>query len=71
MAVHKSSIRRELKRNSRKIHRIYSAKKADDISCDRRIYASRKSNKKMTKNISCPSNFGLYGTFYALLVKNI
>jgi transposase, IS30 family len=51
LMVHKSTISRELKRNSSKIHQKYSAQKADEVSCDRRMYASRESNKKMTKNM--------------------
>lgn len=51
LMVDKSTISRELKRNSSKLHKKYSAKKADKVSCDRRMYASRKSNNKMTKNI--------------------
>ncbi|MCF6340057.1 MAG: helix-turn-helix domain-containing protein, partial [Sulfurimonas sp.] len=36
LAVHKSTINRELKRNSSKVHKRYSAQKADKVSCDRR-----------------------------------
>jgi len=38
LMVHKSTISRELKRNSSKIHQKYSAQKADKVSCDRRMY---------------------------------
>jgi len=51
VSVHKSTISRELKRNASKIHQRYSAKKADKVSTDRRKYASKNSNKKMTKNM--------------------
>ena len=51
LMVHKCTISRELKRNSSKIHQKYSAQKADKVSTDRRMYASRESNKKMTKNM--------------------
>jgi len=49
--VHPSTIGRELKRNSSKIHKRYSAKNADKISSDKRMYASRQSNFKMTKKV--------------------
>ena len=49
LIVHKSTISRELKRNSSKVYKRYSAQKADKVSCDRRMYASKESNKKMTK----------------------
>jgi IS30 family transposase len=49
LRVHPATIGRELKRNSSKIHKRYSAKKADKVSCDKRMYASKKSNLKMTK----------------------
>ena len=49
--VHPSTIGRELKRNSSKIHKRYSAKKADKVSCDKRMYASQKSNLKMTREV--------------------
>ena len=51
VSVHKSTISRELKRNASKIYQRYSAKKADKVSIDRRKYASKNSNKKMTKNM--------------------
>ena len=51
LEVHKSTISRELKRNSSKIHKKYSALKADKVSTDRRMYASKESNKRMTKNM--------------------
>ena len=49
LIVHKSTISRELKRNSSKVYKRYSAQKADKVSCDRRMYASKESNRKMTK----------------------
>jgi len=51
LVVHKSTISRELSRNSSKLHKRYTATKADKVSCDRRMYASKNSNKKMTKNM--------------------
>lgn len=51
LKVNKSTICRELKRNSSKVYKRYSAKKADKVSTDRRMFASRKSNNKMTKNM--------------------
>lgn len=51
LMVHKCTISRELKRNSSKINKKYTATKADKVSCDRRMYASKSSNKKMTKNV--------------------
>lgn len=51
LVVHKSTISRELKRNSSKIYKKYSAQKADEISINRRMYASKSSNKKMTKSM--------------------
>jgi len=51
LIVHKSTISRELKRNSSKVHQRYSAQKADRVSRDRRMYASKESNKRMTKNM--------------------
>jgi len=46
--VHPSTIGRELKRNSSKINMRYTAIKADKVSNDKRMYASKKSNFKMT-----------------------
>ena len=46
LRVDPSTISRELNRNSSKIRKIYTATKADQVSSDRRMYASRKSNKK-------------------------
>ncbi len=51
LLVHKSTICRELNRNSSKLHKRYTATIADKVSCDRRMYASEKSNKKMSKNM--------------------
>ena len=51
VAVHKSTISRELKRNGSKIYKRYSAQTADKVSTNRRRYASKISNKKMTKDI--------------------
>ncbi len=52
MEVHPSTIGRELKRNSTKVHKRYSAKKADKVSSDKRMYASKKSNFKMIKKVT-------------------
>ena len=51
ISVHPSTIGRELKRNSSKINKRYTAKKADQVSSDKRMYASQKSNLKMTKKV--------------------
>lgn len=51
LMVHKATISRELSRNSSKLHKRYTAAKADKVSCDRRMYASKKSNFKMTKEV--------------------
>jgi len=51
LSVHESTISRELNKNSSKVYKRYSAKKADKVSCDRRMYASKKSNLKMTKKV--------------------
>jgi len=52
LGVNPSTISRELKKNSSKVYRRYSAKKADVVSQDRRIYASKKSNFKMIKKVT-------------------
>jgi len=49
--VHPSTIGRELTRNSSKINKRYTAKKADKVSNDKRMFASKKSNLKMTKKV--------------------
>ncbi len=49
--VSRATISRELKRNSSKIHKRYNAKKANQVSVDKRKYASRKSNLKMTRKV--------------------
>jgi len=49
--VNPATISRELKRNSSKVYKRYSAKKADKVSCDKRMYASKKSNLKMTRGV--------------------
>ena len=51
LGVDPSTISRELNRNSSKIRKRYTATKADQVSSDRRMYASRKSNKKMDKRM--------------------
>jgi IS30 family transposase len=51
LTVHKSTISRELSRNSSKFYKRYTAEKADKVSCDRRMYASKNSNKKMNENM--------------------
>lgn len=47
IGVNPSTICRELKRNSSTQIKSYSAKPANRASCDRRMYASKKSNMKM------------------------
>jgi len=49
--VSPATICRELKRNSSKIQKRYNARKADKVSSDKRMYASRKSNFKMDKKV--------------------
>ena len=51
LGVAPSTISRELQKNSSKIHKRYTATKADQVASDRRMYASRKSNKKMDKRV--------------------
>ena len=38
VGVHPATIGRELQRNSSKINKRYAAKKADKVSCDKRMY---------------------------------
>ena len=52
LQVSPSTISRELKRNSSKINKKYTAKKADKVSSDKRMYASQNSNFKMTKKVT-------------------
>jgi len=47
LGVNPSTISRELQKNSTKVHKRYTASKANQVASDRRMYASRKSNKKM------------------------
>jgi len=49
--VSRATISRELRRNSSKIHKRYNAKKANQVSVDKRKYASKKSNLKMTTKV--------------------
>lgn len=49
--VNPSTISRELQKNSTKIHKRYTAAKANQVASDRRMYASRKSNKKLDKKL--------------------
>jgi IS30 family transposase len=51
LGVSDSTVSRELKRNSSTQRKSYSAISANNISNDRRTYASRKSNKKMYVNL--------------------
>ena len=51
IGVHPSTISRELKQNSSKVYKRYTATKADKVSSDRRMYASKESNLKMTKKV--------------------
>ena len=49
--VHPSTVSRELKRNSSVYVKRYTATKAEKVAKDRRMYASRESNKKMNKEL--------------------
>jgi len=51
LGVNPSTISRELQKNSSKIYKRYTAQKANQVSSDRRMYASRKSNKKMDSKV--------------------
>ncbi len=51
LGVDPATISRELKRNSSKVYKRYSAKKAQEVSNDKRMYASRVSNLKMDKKL--------------------
>jgi transposase, IS30 family len=51
LGVSESTISRELKRNSSTQRKSYSANNAHKVSIARRMYASRKSNKKMNKEL--------------------
>jgi len=51
IGVNPSTISRELKRNSSTQRKSYSANSASSIAKDRRMYASRESNKKMDKKV--------------------
>jgi len=51
IGVDPSTISRELQKNSSKIHKRYTAAKADQVASNRRMYASRKSNKKLDKKL--------------------
>lgn len=51
IGVHPATICRELKRNSSSQRKSYSARSAQKIASYRRMYASRKSNKKMDKKL--------------------
>ncbi len=51
IGVNPSTISRELKRNSSTQRKSYSAKSADKVASDRRMHASRDSNKKMDKKL--------------------
>ena len=46
-----STISKELKKNSSKVYKRYNAKKADVVSKDTRVYASKKSDFKMIKKL--------------------
>jgi IS30 family transposase len=47
LGVNPSTISRELQKNSTKVLKRYTATKANQVANDRRMYASRKANKKM------------------------
>ena len=49
--VDPSTISRELQKNSTKVHKRYTAAKADRVASDRRMYASRKANRKLDKKL--------------------
>jgi len=51
LGVDPSTVSRELNRNSSKIYKRYTAVKANQIASDKRMYASRKSNKKMDRKL--------------------
>ena len=51
LGVDPSTISRELNRNSSKIYKRYTAAKANQVSSDKRMYASRQSNKKMDRKL--------------------
>ncbi len=51
IGVDPSTISRELQKNSSKIYKRYTAAKANQVASDRRMYASRKSNKKMDSRL--------------------
>ncbi len=51
LGVDPSTVSRELKRNSSTQRKSYSAKAANKVADDRRMYASRESNKKMDKKL--------------------
>ena len=51
IGVNPSTISRELQKNSTKIHKRYTAAKANQVASDRRMYASRKSNKKLDRKL--------------------
>ncbi len=51
IGVDPSTISRELQKNSSKIRKRYTATKANQVAKDKRMYASRKSNKKMDSKL--------------------
>ena len=51
LGVDPSTISRELNRNSSKIRKRYTAIKANQVASDKRMYASRQSNKKMDRKL--------------------
>ncbi len=51
LGVDPSTISRELNRNSSKIYKRYTAAKANQVASDKRMYASRQSNKKMDRKL--------------------
>jgi|LGVC01.1.fsa_nt_gb IS30 family transposase len=51
LGVDPSTVSRELNRNSSKIYKRYTAVKANQVANDKRMYASRKSNKKMDRKL--------------------
>jgi IS30 family transposase len=51
LGVNPSTISRELQKNSTKVHKRYTATKANQVAKDKRMYASRKSNRKLDKQL--------------------
>ena len=52
LGVNPCIISRELKKNNSKVYKRYNTKKANLVSQDTRVYASKKSNFKMIKKVT-------------------